>query len=89
MFMEITVELEVSDKTAAMEPLEPGDLYVAKRNTGFHLMHCKLMSSDGSCVVAEMTPRGRQPYTYDSHECRKVLSIRTGDNNGPLIDVKL
>lgn len=89
MFMEITIELEVSDKTAAMKPLVPGDLYIAKRNTGFHLMHCKQMSPDGSFVTPEMTPKGRLPYSYNSHECRKVLAIRTGDDNSPLIDVKL
>jgi hypothetical protein len=48
MFRDVLMHLVLSDKTAAAEPLQPGDLYIGERNTGPHLLVCNCMSEDGS-----------------------------------------
>ena len=62
--------LKLSDLTAQDEPLVPGDIYLAERNTGPHLLTCSRMSADMFYVI----PR-EMAYCYNSWECHKVLSI--------------
>lgn len=66
--------LEVEGCEVRVEPeqtgadLEPGDLYVAERNTGPQLLTCKTLGR-GWIHPEELA------YSYDLHECRKVVEI--------------
>ena len=51
-------------------PIRPGDLYLAKRNTGPHLLECKALGE--GCVF----PTGYE-YAFDFSECVKVRERRT------------
>ena len=54
------------------DQLSPGDLYVAKRNTGWHLAKCKYVDRNGGWVMPEPP---LSIYSYDCHECAKVKEI--------------
>lgn len=47
--------------------LEPGDLYVAERNTGPHLLTCREINEELGCVFATILA-----YPFDTNECVKV-----------------
>lgn len=61
-------KLKLSDKK---NDIEPGDVYIAGRNTGPHLLTCRSVSSLGFIVPEE------NQYPFDIYECRKVLSIES------------
>ena len=44
-----------------------GDLYIAERNTGPHLLECRKVNEELGCVYAT-TPA----YPFDTNECVKV-----------------
>ena len=52
--------------------LLPGDLYIAKRNTGWHLAKCLRVDKSGGWVMPD--PPG-SIYSYDCHECFKVKEV--------------
>lgn len=56
---------ECNDKSVADTGISQGELYMAKRNTGWHLLECKKYE-DG---VVYPTGIG---YPYNAHECFKV-----------------
>lgn len=58
-----------------IDPIQPGDTYVAGRNTGPHLLTCQSIG-DGFIVPVEAA------YCFDLHECRKVLAADLGETNG-------
>ena len=49
-------------------PLQPGDTYIAGRNTGPHLLTVKRVMEDRRFVMSE-----ENAYPYDSWECYKVV----------------
>ena len=49
-------------------PIQPGDLYIAGRNTGPHILTC-LAVGDGYIHAVEAA------YSFDSCECRKIVGI--------------
>ena len=49
-------------------PIQPGDLYLAGRNTGIHFLTCE--SVDPRSWIASTEKFG---YSYDTWECRKVV----------------
>lgn len=53
------------------EPIKPGDLYLAGRNTGIKFLTCKYIHPD-QWIVATTFPKA---YSYDTWECRKVIEI--------------
>lgn len=80
MEQEKTFQVEIDGKTIVAyenirgEQLKKGDLYIAKRNTGWQLGKCgrvmlgpneKWVESDPPCAI----------YSYDCWECRKVKEI--------------
>lgn len=75
---EITIDgiVYILGKSAEEEPLLPGQLYVAERNTGPELLACQKMSNDLSYVIAFPKADGTIPYPYDAWECRKVMDIK-------------
>ncbi len=54
--------LEVSD-----DPIQPGDLYLAERNTGPKLLTCRSVNTRGWIVPVE------NAYCFDTWECAKVI----------------
>ncbi len=52
------------------EEIQPGDLYLAGRNTGIHLLTCCENNKDKSWIVPV-----EGNYCYDTWECRKVIEI--------------
>lgn len=52
--------------------LQPGDLYVAERNTGPHLLTCRAVDAKFGCVYAT-TPA----YPYSIGECVKAQTTTT------------
>lgn len=56
--------------------LNPGDMYIAKRNTGWQLAKCLYVDLVHSWVASD--PFG-QIYSYDCCECRKVKEILEGE----------
>lgn len=66
----ITIELEgatiVADGAAK---IEPGDTYIAKRNTGWKLLTCRFVDPNHWVMPVESA------YSYDTWECAKVISI--------------
>lgn len=69
----ISVEIEGSFVTAIQSSgadLKPGDVYIAKRNTGWKLLICRKVDFDLGCVFPD-----NLDYAYNLHECHKVLSI--------------
>ncbi len=76
-----TVELEGAHFVKADGPIEPGDWYIAERNTGPKLLTAAsftrwngrgdsddLPNSEGSSWINPVEPA----YPYDTHECVKV-----------------
>lgn len=51
------------------EPIKPGDLYLAGRNTGVKLLTCKRV--DPRCWIEATT----MDYSYDTWECKKVQEL--------------
>ena len=49
------------------EPIAPGDLYLAKKNTGWKLLTCKSFHKAGFIV-----PEESGQYCYDLCDCHKV-----------------
>lgn len=47
-------------------PIRPGDMYLAKRNTGIHLLTCKSVG-EGFVVPVE------NAYSYDFNECVLII----------------
>lgn len=54
------------------DQLAPGDMYIAKRNTGWHLAKCLYVNHDAGWVMPDPPA---SIYSYDCHECAKVKSI--------------
>lgn len=54
---------EVSD-----DPIQPGDTYLAERNTGPHLLTCESVNERNWIKAVEMA------YSYDTWECIKIVS---------------
>ena len=54
------------------DKLKPGDMYIAKRNTGWHLAKCLKVYTDFGYVMPDPPA---SIYTYDCHECYKVLKV--------------
>jgi hypothetical protein len=52
--------------------LEPGDLYIAKRNTGWKLGKCLKVDHENKWVMSDPPCK---LYSYDCHECHKVLYV--------------
>lgn len=50
-------------------PIKPGDMYVAKRNTGWKLLTCKEVDNVNGFIV----PVEPNAYYFDTHECIKVI----------------
>ncbi len=48
--------------------IKPGDLYVAERNTGLHLLTAREVNMEVGCIF----PVDRDAYAFDLHECVKV-----------------
>lgn len=65
-----TIEADHQPITATSDQLQPGDLYIARRNTGWHLLTCHNDDTDNNWVVPQ-----EPAYVYDRHECRRVRSI--------------
>ncbi len=47
--------------------IQPGDLYVAERNTGPHLLTCRYVNVEDGWVAAV-----ENAYPFDTNECVKV-----------------
>lgn len=62
-----TVEIDGFIVKQALTELSSGDLYVAERNTGPHLLTCQRVNSDGGYVVPEEVA-----YCFDISECVKI-----------------
>jgi hypothetical protein len=56
-------------------PFEPGDLYLAGRNTGPHLLTVRQEDDRGWVVPVENV------YCFDTYECRKVLAVAKIDQS--------
>lgn len=54
------------------DQLAPGDLYIAKRNTGWHLAKCLYVNREDGWVMPDPPA---SIYSYDCHECAKVKEI--------------
>lgn len=52
--------------------LVPGDMYIAKRNTGWHLGKCKYVNHEDAWVMPDPPA---SMYSYDCCECHKVKEI--------------
>ena len=51
------------------EPIQPGDMYLAERNTGPHLLTCSSVSERQYIVPVEMA------YCFDTWECIKIVEV--------------
>lgn len=59
--------IKLGFKVLMEDEIKPGDLYVAERYTGLHLLTCHHVNDDLGCVIAmEMA------YPYNIRECIKV-----------------
>lgn len=52
--------------------LVPGDLYIAKRNTGWHLGKCLKVNHEYGWVMSDPPCK---LYSYNCNECYKVLCV--------------
>lgn len=57
-----------NDKSVYETKISKGDLYLAKRNTGWHLLTCKKFDERNNIVFAQ-----ELAYCFDSWECFLVL----------------
>lgn len=70
--------VDAMDESVRLTGIEPGEIYIAKRNTGWKLLTCKSVEMD--CVpdhgeyVNWVNPVEAE-YNYDGHECFKVVNI--------------
>lgn len=77
MHKENTFEVDIGDlhvvayRNIRGDQLVPGDMYIARRNTGWHLAKCKYVHEDGWVVPDPPC----SIYSYDCHECAKVVSV--------------
>ena len=77
--MEETFEVSIGEnkviayKNVNGDKLEPGDLYVAKRNTGWEILKCKEVRNNLWCVVPDAD--FKDAYWYDLPECFKVKEV--------------
>ena len=55
------------------DKLVPGDLYIAKRNTGWQIGKCLKVNLESGWVMSDPP---MEIYSYDCHECHKILFIR-------------
>jgi hypothetical protein len=53
--------------TPSEDPIQPGDLYLAERNTGPQLLTCKYVHPRNWIVPIE------NAYSYDTWECVKIV----------------
>ena len=53
------------------EPIQPGDLYLAGRNTGIKLLTCKIVEPYPRDWIVPTT----MDYSFDTRECKKVREI--------------
>lgn len=54
----------------SMDPIQPGDLYLAERNSGPHLLTCyKANEEEGWIVPVE------RAYCFDTNECIKIVEV--------------
>jgi hypothetical protein len=63
-----------SDRAGVPTPsdrLRPGEMYVARRNTGWKLLTCLRVDAESKCVVPVEVA-----YCFDTWECHRVLEIR-------------
>ena len=73
-----TIKLENCNGAAVIDPefdchnLQPGDLYVGKRNMGWQLGIC------GEITDGYIQEQNVRIYSYDIGECRKVVKILAG-----------
>ena len=73
-----TFEVRITDliitayKNIRGDKLKPGDMYIAKRNTGWQLGKCYKVYLEDNYVMSD--PPGKL-YSYDCHECCKVKDI--------------
>ena len=58
------------------DKLKPGDLYIAKRNTGWQIGKCLKVNLEDGYVMSDPPC---EVYSYDLHECYKVYSIKEED----------
>lgn len=70
--VEINAQRVVAYRDVRGSELKPGDMYIAKRNTGWHLAKCLRVNVDGGWVMADPPA---SIYSYDLHECFKVKEI--------------
>lgn len=56
------------------DPIQPGDLYLAGRNTGVHLLTCKSVEMT-AYGTADWINSVEIAYAYDAGECRKVVAL--------------
>lgn len=67
------LRVEAEDKSGEIIPIEPGDIYIGRRNTGWHLgvcsevLHGDVYSMDGPVL--------NMIYPYKTCECHKVKAI--------------
>ena len=80
--MENTFEVTIGEKhiTAYSDirgwDLKPGDMYIAKRNTGWQLGKCtRVRTEPGTMFVEGESETIRFMYPYDCGECYKVKDI--------------
>lgn len=64
-------EVTVSDQTLAEEEILPGELYVGKRNTGWHLGTFRARLPDP--VWGYIYDEEYKMYPFNAGECRKVM----------------
>lgn len=67
--MQDIVGLRCESDPVYITGLKPGDLYMAKRNTGWKLLTCRKYNKDTRVVF----PTDTMAYVYNDDECFKVL----------------
>ena len=60
--------IECSDKSVEETGIKSGDLYMAKRNTGWHLLTCEKFNKKDNYIIPKECA-----YCYDSWECFLVI----------------
>lgn len=63
-----TIMFEGACLSLSDDPIQPGDLYIAGRNTGPHLLTCRELGNGCIHPVERF-------YAFDLDECRKVVAI--------------
>jgi hypothetical protein len=62
--------IECLEFSVVVTGIQPGDLYMAKRNTGWQLLTCERRVSDN---VLDYVVAKEIAYSYDARECFKVV----------------